>query len=129
MRAGGLYDAALFGHTWAQGMAPRRVELKGIPACEPASIGLKGVFAEPMTYLRHLIAECARARDLREASARADRRDIDELRTLVERVERDAGHGVGKPLDKQVEDLADQYAFFASRLGLEGPPSGILEST
>ncbi len=34
------------------------------------------------------------------------------------RVERDAGHGVGKPLDKQVEDLADQYSFFASRLGL-----------
>ena len=34
------------------------------------------------------------------------------------RVERDAGHGVGKPLDKQVDDLADQYAFFAWRLGL-----------
>ncbi len=41
------------------------------------------------------------------------------------RVERDAGHGVGKPLDKQVEDLADQYSFFAWRLGLE--PSGMLE--
>ncbi|HKC49568.1 MAG TPA: prolyl oligopeptidase family serine peptidase, partial [Myxococcota bacterium] len=37
------------------------------------------------------------------------------------RVERDAGHGVGKPLDKQVEDLADQYSFFTSRLGLEVP--------
>ncbi len=35
------------------------------------------------------------------------------------RVERDAGHGVGKPLDKQVEDLADQYSFFAWRLGLK----------
>ena len=34
------------------------------------------------------------------------------------RVERDAGHGVGKPLDKQVDDLADQYSFFASRLGM-----------
>jgi prolyl oligopeptidase len=34
------------------------------------------------------------------------------------RVERDAGHGVGKPLDKQVEDLADQYSFFAWRLGM-----------
>ena len=33
------------------------------------------------------------------------------------RVERDAGHGVGKPLDKQVDDLADQYSFFAWRLG------------
>jgi prolyl oligopeptidase len=36
------------------------------------------------------------------------------------RVERDAGHGVGKPLDKQVEDLADQYSFFTSRLGGRG---------
>jgi prolyl oligopeptidase len=27
------------------------------------------------------------------------------------RVERDAGHGVGKPLGKQVDDLADQYSF------------------
>ena len=34
------------------------------------------------------------------------------------RVERDAGHGIGKPLDKQVEDLADQYGFLAWRLGL-----------
>jgi prolyl oligopeptidase len=40
------------------------------------------------------------------------------------RVERDAGHGVGKPLDKQVEDLADQYSFFAWRLGLEPRSSG-----
>lgn len=42
------------------------------------------------------------------------------------RVERDAGHGVGKPLDKQVEDLADQYAFFAWRLGLTLSPSAML---
>jgi prolyl oligopeptidase len=34
------------------------------------------------------------------------------------RVDRDAGHGIGKPLDKQVEDYADQLAFFAWRLGL-----------
>ena len=44
---------------------------------------------------------------------------------ILLRVERDAGHGVGKPLDKQVDDLADQYTFFAWRLGLE-PRSAML---
>ena len=43
------------------------------------------------------------------------------------RVERDAGHGVGKPLDKQVEDLADQYSFFAWRLGMQ-TASAMLDS-
>ena len=43
------------------------------------------------------------------------------------RVESDAGHGVGKPLDKQVDDLADQYSFFAWRLGLDAAGSGMLE--
>ena len=43
------------------------------------------------------------------------------------RVERDAGHGVGKPVDKQVDDLADQYSFFAWRLGLNPERSGMLE--
>ncbi len=33
------------------------------------------------------------------------------------RVDRDAGHGVGKPLSKQVDDLADQWAFLTWRLG------------
>ena len=38
------------------------------------------------------------------------------------RVDRDAGHGIGKPLDKQVDDLVDQYAFIAwrTRLGVDG---------
>ncbi|HEY8656567.1 MAG TPA: prolyl oligopeptidase family serine peptidase [Candidatus Limnocylindria bacterium] len=35
--------------------------------------------------------------------------------TLV-RIDADAGHGVGKPLDLQTRDLADQYAFFGWRL-------------
>ena len=33
------------------------------------------------------------------------------------RVDRDAGHGVGKPLGKQVDDLADQWSFLRWRLG------------
>ena len=48
--------------------------------------------------------------------------------TVLLRVDRDAGHGVGKPLDKQVDDLADQYSFFAWRLGLQPGPSAMLES-
>lgn len=34
------------------------------------------------------------------------------------RVDRDAGHGIGKPLDKQVDDVADAAGFLAWRLGL-----------
>jgi phosphonoacetate hydrolase len=65
MRARGLYDSTLFVLTSDHGMAAQRVELKANPACEPAAVGLKGVFAEPMIYLRDLIVECMRARDLR----------------------------------------------------------------
>jgi len=43
------------------------------------------------------------------------------------RVDRDAGHGVGKPLDKQVDDLADQYSFLAWRLGLGADGSAMLD--
>ncbi len=35
------------------------------------------------------------------------------------RVDRDAGHGVGKPLHLQLDDLADLWSFFAWRLGGE----------
>ena len=42
------------------------------------------------------------------------------------RVDRDAGHGIGKPLDKQVDDFADQYAFLASQTGLLGGGTGML---
>jgi prolyl oligopeptidase len=43
------------------------------------------------------------------------------------RVDRDAGHGIGKPLDKQVDDLADQYSFLAWRLGLVPAASAMLD--
>ena len=42
------------------------------------------------------------------------------------RVDRDAGHGIGKPLDKQVDELADQYAFLAWRTGLPVGETGML---
>jgi prolyl oligopeptidase len=42
------------------------------------------------------------------------------------RVDRDAGHGIGKPLDKQVDDFADQYAFIAWRTGLRLNRNGML---
>ena len=42
------------------------------------------------------------------------------------RVDRDAGHGIGKPLDKQVDDLADEFAFIAWRTGLHLNGSGML---
>jgi prolyl oligopeptidase len=35
------------------------------------------------------------------------------------RVDVDAGHGIGKPLDKQVDDVADQSSFLAWVLGME----------
>lgn len=44
-------------------------------------------------------------------------RDEPDAVTLL-RVDRDAGHGIGKPLDKQVADYADHLGFFAWQLGL-----------
>src|SRR5712691_8579686 len=42
------------------------------------------------------------------------------------RVDRDAGHGIGKPVDKQVDELADQYSFLAWRTGLATGETGML---
>jgi len=39
--------------------------LKANPAHDPAEAGIKGVFAEPMIYLKDLAVACERARDLR----------------------------------------------------------------
>ena len=42
------------------------------------------------------------------------------------RVDRDAGHGIGKPLDKQVDDFADEFGFIAWRTGLHLNGPGML---
>ncbi|HUY28731.1 MAG TPA: alkaline phosphatase family protein [Candidatus Binataceae bacterium] len=65
LRARGIFDSTLFVLTSDHGMAAQRVELKANPSCEPQSAGLRGVFAEPMIYLRDLAVEIERARDLR----------------------------------------------------------------
>ncbi len=65
LRERALFDSTLFVVTSDHGMAAQRIELKANPACEPEAAGLKGVFAEPMIYLRDLAIECERARDLR----------------------------------------------------------------
>jgi phosphonoacetate hydrolase len=65
LRARGLFESTLFVVTSDHGMAAQQTELKANPAAEPAAIGMKGVFAEPMIYLRDLALEIERARDLR----------------------------------------------------------------
>jgi phosphonoacetate hydrolase len=65
LRERGLFDSTLFVVTSDHGMASQRIELKANPACEPAEAGMKGVFAEPMIYLRDLAIECERSRDMR----------------------------------------------------------------
>jgi prolyl oligopeptidase len=37
------------------------------------------------------------------------------------RIETRAGHGAGKPITKQIEEIADQYAFLVANLGMKAP--------
>jgi prolyl oligopeptidase len=37
------------------------------------------------------------------------------------RIETRAGHGSGKPTTKQIEEIADQYAFLVANLGMKAP--------
>ena len=41
-------------------------------------------------------------------------------RPILLRIEPKAGHGVGKPVTKQIEELADVYSFLFWRLGVRG---------
>jgi prolyl oligopeptidase len=63
----------------------------------------------------------------RKMAALLQAQSEDPQSVVLLRVDRDAGHGIGKPLDKQVDDLADQYAFLAWRTGLSLIGPGMLE--
>ena len=54
----------------------------------------------------------------RKMAALLQAQSEDPQSVVLLRVDRDAGHGIGKPLDQQVDDLADQYAFLAWQTGL-----------
>jgi len=40
---------------------------------------------------------------------------------VLARIETRAGHGAGKPTAKQIEEVADQWAFLVKNLGMKGP--------
>jgi prolyl oligopeptidase len=61
----------------------------------------------------------------RKMAALLQAQSEDPAAIVLLRVDRDAGHGIGKPLDKQVDDLADQYAFMAWRTGLHLNGTGL----
>jgi phosphonoacetate hydrolase len=74
----GVLDSTLFVVTSDHGMAPQRIELAANPTAEPAKAGIKGVFAEPMIYLRDLAIECVRANDRRTLRVTVCDNDPDE---------------------------------------------------
>lgn len=59
----GLLSSTLFVITSDHGMAAQNVELKANPARAAQLLGVKGVFAEPMIYLRDMAVVCERTRD------------------------------------------------------------------
>ena len=61
----GVLESTLFVVTSDHGMAAQRIELAANPTTEPVKFGIKGVFAEPMIYLRDVAIECIRANDRR----------------------------------------------------------------
>ena len=63
--AKGMLEETLFVVTSDHGMAAQDIALNANPAVEPVKSGIKGVFEEPMIYLRDLHLECIRANDRR----------------------------------------------------------------
>ncbi len=63
--AKGMLASTLFVVTSDHGMAAQDIALNANPTVEPVKAGIKGVFAEPMIYLRDVHLECVRANDRR----------------------------------------------------------------
>jgi phosphonoacetate hydrolase len=63
--ARGMLETTLFVVTSDHGMAAQDIALNANPTVEPVKAGIKGVFAEPMIYLRDLHLEWVRANDRR----------------------------------------------------------------
>jgi len=63
--ARGMLDSTLFVITSDHGMAAQDIALNANPTVEPVKAGIKGIFVEPMIYLRDLHIECVRANDRR----------------------------------------------------------------
>jgi len=71
----GLFDSTLFVVTADHGMAAQNVALRANPTCAPRDQNIKGVYAEPMIYLRDMAIDVIRARDGR--TVRVEVRDND----------------------------------------------------
>ncbi|HYA34234.1 MAG TPA: alkaline phosphatase family protein, partial [Candidatus Binataceae bacterium] len=97
MRRRGILDSTLFVITSDHGMAAQRVELAANPTVEPARMGIKAVYAEPMIYLRDLAIECTRTRDARMLRVKACDNDCHEpVEGVRVKIERRNGETIGE---------------------------------
>jgi type I phosphodiesterase/nucleotide pyrophosphatase len=76
LAARGMLDSTLFVITSDHGMVAQDIALKANPTVEPVNAGIKGVYAEPMIYLRDMHLECVRANDRRTLRVTVMENDI-----------------------------------------------------